>query len=174
MRYQAVHLSLGVVLASGMIACGDRQPTTPLRTPDPVVRASLNGGAPAPYQFDATVDGLCPFPVRLEGIGKAKALTTGQDQSVTKALAPTQTTRVTNMVNGSQVTLVTTGVITSFVDEDGNNVGVATGSNVLYDPVVGFMYTEGTWSWTWSSDWTTLLTPLHGFGVRSNICEMIE
>lgn len=175
MRYFARYLPLYAALACGAAACSDRSPSMPLRPEVPIPRsASLNGGAPMPFEADDVQSGLCTFDVRLQVNGKNKVLVVGKDQSITLFTAPTLEVTLTNLADPQKrVTLGITGVFHVTTDADGNSVYVITGRNLVHHPDAGLILTQGVFSYTLDGN-GNLVQPLSGRGQTTDLCALLS
>lgn len=176
MRHHSLYLPLCVALVAAAAACGDRRATAPTRAMPPAARDVANGGAPVAfsYQVDVPAGYLCEdFDIRLEATGKTDVLLAGKNGGTTLITAPGQVVRVTNLANQKQVTFSATGVFHQTVSAHGDSVWVATGRNVLGDPVAGFVLAEGDWTWTKNAS-GELIAPLSGTGRLTDICALIR
>lgn len=135
---------------------------------------STNGGAPMPVTSDDVVSGLCPFDIRLQTSGLAKMLVVGKTQSIMLFTSPALTATLTNVSTQKQVALTITGAFHVTADASGNAVYVVTGRNLLFDPVAGFVLTEGDFSYTLGSDGVTVVHPLTGTGRTTEVCALLS
>ena len=87
--------------------------------------------------------------------------------------APQLTATLTNLQNGRSVTLSITGAFHQSTDENGDIITVATGRNLLGDPVAGFVLAIGDFSYVFDSN-GNLIQPLTGQGQLIDVCGLIN
>jgi hypothetical protein len=87
--------------------------------------------------------------------------------------APQLTATLTNLQNGRSVKLNITGALHQSTDQDGNVTTVATGRNLLGDPVAGFVLAIGHFSFVFDSN-GNLIQPLTGQGQLIDVCGLIN
>ena len=119
-------------------------------------------------ELDAGV--VCAFPVELVLTGKTKTIELPGGRII--VTAPDQYATVTNLANGSSVTLNITGTFHVTTAANGDVVTVATGRNALLDPVAGFVLTEGDFTFAFDAA-GNLIAPLSGTGRVTDICAMV-
>lgn len=182
-RRAAFATPLTVAALAAVNACGDisrgsalTDPATPVMETAAAPRdASINGSAPMPVESDDVVPGLCAFDIRLQTSGKSKMLVVGKAQSIVLMTSPGLNATLTNLSSPQkQVTLSITGAFHVTTDANGNSVYVVTGRNLLFDPVAGFVLTEGVFSYTLGPDGVTLVHPLSGKGKTTNVCALLS
>ena len=104
--------------------------------------AAQPGAIPEPVDFDVTVDGICDFPIQLQGGGKAGVVELPGGRAL--LTAPGQTITVTNAdAPEHSVTLRVTGTFTETPLAGGATLVTAHGPSGLFDPVLGFVYLRG-------------------------------
>jgi hypothetical protein len=87
--------------------------------------------------------------------------------------APQLTATLTNLENGRSVTLSITGAFHQSTDQNGNVTTVATGRNLLGDPIAGFVLSIGDFSFVFDSN-GNLIQPLTGQGQLIDVCSLIN
>lgn len=138
-------------------------------------RRSSASSAPqsVPDRFDLPPRApFCTFPVHVEITGKTKTIELPGHRTL--ITAPGMDALLTNLDTGQQVRLNITGAAHTTVEADGDQVTVATGRNVLIDPVVEphFGLTRGRF--TYAFDETgTLIQARSGRGHVTNVCTLL-
>ncbi len=127
---------------------------------------------PEPFDVTFTLDPgvACSFSVELAVTGKAKMIELPGNRMI--FTAPGQNVTVTNLDNGRSVTLNITGAFHQSVEANGNVVTVATGRNLLLDPIAGFVLTRGRFTFAFDAA-GNLIAPLSGTGRTTDICALI-
>ena len=138
-----------------------------------------NGHAPGNYCGEdptctfGPIEGACDFPIQLEISGKTKVIKLPDGSSI--ITAPAQKAVVTNLDEPSQqVTLNITGSSHNSIGTDGTQYFVATGNNILYDPVVEphLGYTQGRFTFAFDAK-GNLIEPRTGKGNVTDICALV-
>lgn len=135
------------------------------------------GGSPptdASFSVDLPADffapGACAFPIRVSVTGNAASIVLPGNRLI--VTAPGQDAVITNLSDGSNVTLNITGVFHVSTDQNGDTVTVVTGRNLLGDPVAGFVLAIGDFSFIFDSA-GNLIQPLTGTGTLTDVCTLI-
>ena len=141
--------------------------------------SGIGGSPPTPMGWSADLQanflgpGMCPFPINVSVSGKTSTIVLPGNRLI--ITAPNQHAVVTNLDDPSKtVTLNIPGVFRQSVDQNGNNVTVVTGRNLMGDPQAGLVLAVGTFSYIYDSTNTTLIQPLTGKGTLSDICAMVQ
>src|SRR4051794_560093 len=121
-----------------------------------------------PIDLDPGV--ACAVPIRVVLTGKTKTIDLPGGRMI--VTAPGQGATVTNVANGRSVTLNITGAFHISTAANGDVVTVATGRNLLLDPVAGFVLTEGHFTYAFDAA-GNLIAPLSGTGRATDICAMV-
>ena len=134
------------------------------------------GGSPPVdigFSFDIPANAGCNFPVHWTGTGKSSIITLPGDRLMINA--PQQTTVVTNLDDPSKsVTLNVTGAIHASFGPQGEVMVVATGRNLLADPIANTMVlTIGTFNYIFDPT-TGAQIGLSGEGQLIDVCAMID
>ena len=136
-----------------------------------------NGGAPEHVSVDFDVPansikpGACAFDIHVSGSGKAKTITLSDNRFI--VTSPGLSLTVTNLFDPTKsVTLSVTGAF-HLSKQNGNDVTVVTGRNLLGDPDAGFVLAIGTFSFVFDAS-GTLVQPLMGRGQLINVCDLIS
>jgi hypothetical protein len=160
MRARPLLLSSLVVLASvlGWSSGALAAPPTPLPPGQPT---TFPGGT------------LCSFPVLIGPVtGKTKTIALPRGRTLT--IAPGQTVTLTNLATGKSVRLTITGSFLNLPpDEQGNVTTLARGSNLLFDPVAGFVLVHGNFRFATGPD-NTNVVPLSGEGSVNDVCQLLS
>jgi hypothetical protein len=136
------------------------------------------GGSPPVdigFSFDIAANDGCDFPVNWTGTGKSSIITLPGDRVIVNA--PFQQTVVTNLDDPSKsVTLNVPGAIHASIGPQGEVVIVATGRNLIADPVASIMVlTIGTFKYVFDPiAGAPVLTDLSGAGQVIDVCAMID
>jgi hypothetical protein len=142
-----------------------------------VLAAMPAATAPAAPPTDAAqvievpAGGVCAFPVRLELQGKAKTIALPGGRSITTS--PGLRATVTNLdVPTRSARLAITGSTRSVPQPDGTVVFEATGRNLNFDPVAGFVLVSGRFTYAFRGD--ELVQPLTGNGRVTDVCALLS
>ena len=136
------------------------------------------GGSPPVdmgFSFDIPANDGCNFPVNWTGTGKSSIITLPGNRLMISA--PQQTTVVTNLGDPSKsVTLNVAGAIHASFGPQGEVMVVATGRNLLADPIANIMVlTIGTFKYIFDPiTGAPVLTDLSGEGQLFDVCVMID
>lgn len=139
--------------------------------------AQNNGGPPGPQPIDITLQAgespnPCTFGIRIQGNGKTKTITLPGNRDI--ITSPGLHVTVTNLADPSkQVTLNITGAFHQTTEPDGSVVTIATGRNLLFDPVQGFVLAIGHFSYIFDAE-GKLTQPLKGKGQLIDVCALLE
>ena len=128
--------------------------------------------APEPINFDFVDSTSCPFSIHVVLTGKTKTIDLpGGRQIVT---SPGLDVDFTNLESGKEVTLSITGASHVTTQDNGDIVVVATGRNILFDPVAEphFALTRGHFTWAVDKD-GTLIQPRSGKGKLTDVCQLL-
>ena len=132
--------------------------------------AGQPGAVPEPVEFDVTVDGICDFPIRLEGGGKAGVVEFPGGRVL--LTAPGETITVTNGDRPERsVTLRVTGTFTESPLAGGATLVTGHGPSGVFDPVQGFVYVRGNFSFVVDANGDA--GPLSGVGDAVDVCALI-
>src|SRR5206468_3109975 len=125
------------------------------------------------FSFDIPANAGCNFPVNWTVTGKSSIITLPGDRLMINA--PKQTAVVTNLDDPSKsVTLNITGVIHASFGPQGEVMVVATGRNLLADPIANTMVlTIGTFKYIFDPT-TGAQIDLSGEGQLIDVCAMID
>jgi hypothetical protein len=133
-------------------------------------------GAPAapPQDAAAVIDvpagGVCAFAVRIELRGKSKTIELPGGRTITTS--PGLKATVTNTsAPGRSVRLNITGATRVIPQRDGTVLYVATGRNLNFDPVAGFVLISGRFTYAFRGE--ELVQPLAGNGRMTDVCALI-
>lgn len=136
------------------------------------------GGSPPVdigFSLDIPANAGCNFPVNWTGTGKSSIITLPGDRLI--VTAPKQTTVVTNLDDPSKsATLNVTGVLHASFGPQGEVMVVATGRNLLADPIANIMVlTIGTFKYIFDpiTGFPSLID-LSGEGQLMDVCAMID
>src|SRR5262245_22095712 len=138
--------------------------------PDTLVAAS---NPPTPVgETPFTVAGLCAFPVQLELHGKSKTITLPAGRSI--ITSPGLDVTLTNVENTvKHTTLNITGASHTSVLANADVQTVVTGRNLLFDPVAGFVLSQGRFSFVFDAS-GNLIQPLSGTGQLTDVCALLN
>jgi hypothetical protein len=109
----------------------------------------------------------CDFDVEVSSSGLAGKIDLPGNRFI--FTAPQLTATLTNLQNGRSVTLSITGAFHQSTDQNGDIITVATGRNLLGDPVAGFVLAIGDFSFVFDSN-GNLIQPLTGQGQLIDVC----
>jgi len=140
-----------------------------------MVHAAGSPPVDAGFSFDIPANAGCNFPVNWTGTGKQSLITLPGDRAI--VTAPKQRTVVTNLADPSKsVTLNVEGALHGSVGPQGELTIVATGRNLLADPIANIMVlTVGTFQYTFDlNTGFPDLSDLSGEGTLIDVCAMIE
>jgi hypothetical protein len=148
----------------------------------PLAFAQSQGGAPetvdeTPFVLPPLGDkhalpAACEFPVLVESSGKQKALELPGERII--FIFPDYYVTLTNVDEPTnQVTLNVTGSLHQTTLENGNEVTVVTGRNLLGDPKAGFVLAVGTFSYVFDAK-DRLIQPLTGEGQLTDVCTLLS
>jgi hypothetical protein len=170
LKSRITHLKSPFVLAAGLILAALGPPATE------VSRASQgHGSPPVPVSGSFIVPGGsvpgCDFDVQVSFSGLAGEIDLPGNRFI--FTAPQLTAILTNLQNGRSVTLSITGAFHQSTDENGDIITVATGRNLLGDPVAGFVLAIGDFSYVFDSN-GNLIQPLTGQGQLIDVCGLIN
>ena len=131
--------------------------------------SAAGAAPPGPAGFDVTVPAgdFCDFAVHILVAGKAKTIDLGDRFVVT---APGQTLTATNLATGKVLTTSITGAFHNTTLADKSVETMATGRNLLGDPIAGLVIAVGDFSFTTAADGQTNIVPLHGEGRLIDVC----
>ena len=157
-----IHRLFGV-LATVLLALIVAAPHTSVAAPNP----------PTPVdETPFTVEGLCAFPVQLELNGKSKTITLPGGRSI--ITSPGLDVTLTNMENTTNhTTLNITGASHISVLANGDVQTLVTGRNLLFDPVAGFVLSQGRFSFVFDAS-GNLIQPLSGTGQLTDVCALLN
>jgi len=115
----------------------------------------------------------CAFSVGISGQGKAKAIELPGNRSI--FTSPGLNVTVTNLDDPSKQvgSLKITGASHVTTSSDGSVAWVATGRNLMLDPLAGFVLAIGHYSYAFDFA-GNLIQPFTGKGQLIDICAMIE
>ena len=141
-----------------------------------ISRASQgHGSPPVPVSGSFIVPGgtfsNCPFDVQVSFSGLAGEIDLPGNRFI--FTAPQLTATLTNLQNGRSVTLGITGALHQSTDQNDNVTTVATGRNLLGDPIAGFVLSFGHFSFVFDSN-GNLIQPLTGQGQLIDVCSLIN
>jgi hypothetical protein len=164
------HLKSRLLLAACLILAALGPPATELS------RASQGRGSPpVPVSGSFIVQGgtfsNCAFDVEVSFSGLAGEIDLPGNRFI--FTAPQLTATLTNLENGRSVTLSVTGAFHQSTDQNGNVSTVATGRNLLGDPIAGFVLAIGDFSFVFDSN-GNLIQPLTGQGQLIDVCGLIN
>ena len=125
---------------------------------------------PVDQKFDVPAGAACTFPVELVVTGKTKTIDLPGGSTI--ITAPGQDATITNQDSGRSVRLNITGAFHVTTEPNGDVVTVASGRNVLLDPIAGFVLTEGNFTFAFDAG-GNLIAPLSGTGRVTDICALI-
>jgi hypothetical protein len=127
---------------------------------------------PEPFDVTFTLNPgeACSFSVELAVTGKVKMIELPGNRTI--FTAPGQNATVTNLDNGHSVTLNITGAFHQSVEANGDAVTVATGRNLLLDPIAGFVLSRGRFTFAFDAA-GNLIAPLSGTGRTTDVCALI-
>jgi hypothetical protein len=141
--------------------------------------AMVQAGGSPPVDIGSSIDipanAGCDFPVNWTGTGKSSFITLPGDRAL--VTAPKQTTVVTNLADPSKsVTLHVEGVLHGTFGPQGELIIVATGRNLLADPIANVMVlTIGTFEYIFDlNTGAPVLSDLSGEGQVIDICALID
>ena len=150
-----------------LLALGSAFGTSAVAVPNPPQDVD-----PTPFVIPAgAVFGECAFDVELSLTGKAKTIDLPGDAFI--FTSPGVQVTLTNLDNLNQVTLNVTGAFHQTTKANGDVVTVATGRNLLGDPVAGFVLAIGKFSYVFDAG-GTLIQPLAGKGTLTEVCGLID
>lgn len=116
--------------------------------------------------------GECAFDVNVSLSGKAGKLTLPGGRFI--FTSPRLKVALTNLSNPTKsVTLNITGAMHQSTQSNGDVVTVATGRNLLGDPVAGFVLSIGNFSFVFDAS-GNLIQPLRGDGQLISVCKLIS
>jgi hypothetical protein len=111
------------------------------------------------------------FDVRISEAGKAKTINLPGERFITTS--PGLDATLTNLSNPSKtVTLNITGAMHQSTTQTGDILTVATGRNLLGDPVAGLVLAIGNFSFVFDKN-GVLVQPLIGHGQLIDVCALI-
>ena len=114
---------------------------------------------------------FCDFAFRVEQSGKTKTIELPGGRTI--SIFPGVEWTITNLDNENQQTFRIPGSFHTSTLENGNVEVVATGRNILGDPVEHFLVLViGRWSFT-VDPLGNVVQPLQGTGQRVDICELL-
>lgn len=115
--------------------------------------------------------GECAFDVQVSLSGKAKQITLPGRRFI--LTSPALSITLTNLADTTKsVTLNATGAMHQST-QNGDLVTVATGRNLLGDPVAGFVLAIGNFSFVFDAQ-GNLVQPLMGHGQLIDVCKLIS
>jgi hypothetical protein len=164
------HLKSPFLLAACLILAALGPPATQLS------RASQGRGSPpVPVSGSfivprGSVPG-CDFDVEVSFSGLAGEIDLPGNRFI--FTAPQLTATLTNLDTGRSVTVSITGAFHQSTDQNGDIITVATGRNLLGDPVAGFVIAIGDFSFVFDSN-GNLIQPLTGQGQLIDVCGLIN
>jgi hypothetical protein len=127
-----------------------------------------------PLEFDLPAGPeSCAFPVHIEVTGKIKFNALPGDRMI--ITAPGENALVTNMDSGKQITLNITGSAHQTTYPNGDVVTVATGRNLLWDPIAEphVALTRGRFTYAFDKD-GVLIHPRSGTGQLTDVCALLS
>ena len=139
--------------------------------------AQNNGGPPGDQPVDITLQAgqspnPCSFGISIKGDGKIKTLTLPGSRTI--ITSPGLHVTVTNLADRStQMNLNITGVFHQTTEPNGSVVTMATGRNLLFDPVQGFVLAIGHFSYIFDAN-GNLTQSLKGKGQLIDMCALLE
>lgn len=129
----------------------------------------ISGSVVWPANFVAS--GECSFDIEISFKGKAGQLSLPGGRTL--LTSPGLKSTVTNLSNPTKsVTLNVTGAMHQTL-QNGNIVTIATGRNLLGDPLAGIVLAIGTYSYIFDAS-GKLVQPLLGTGQLVSICKLIS
>jgi hypothetical protein len=163
-RRGAVTALVGLGLARVPAAAGARTART--------VRQASADDAPEPVNLDFVDATSCPFSIHVVLTGKTKAIDLPEGRQI--VTSPGLDVDFTNLASGKEVTLSITGASHVTTQDNGDIVVVATGRNILFDPVAEphFALTRGRFTWAVDKN-GTLIQPRSGKGKLTDVCELL-
>ena len=153
------HTRLAATVAAMIAAAGVAAP------------ASASPPTDASASLDLPAGVACPFPLRLDFTGKSKTINLPGGRMI--ITSPGLKVTVTNTASGRSVDLNITGAQQVITREDGATETVATGHNLLLDPVAGFVHTSGRFSFVFDAA-GNLIQPLQGQGTTTDVCAVLS
>ncbi|CAG1021580.1 hypothetical protein IVG45_13930 [Methylomonas sp. LL1] len=115
----------------------------------------------------------CPFDIHIEVIGNTKTTTLPGNRFITNN--PNMQAVITNSSNPTKtVSLSITGATHQSTNNNGDKVTVATGRNLMGDPVAGLVLSIGTFSFVFDASGNNLVQPLMGQGQLIDVCQLIS
>jgi hypothetical protein len=163
---------IAVALGCAVAACSDgSSPAEPVSVAPLGARAAQNRPTdvdPTPFEIPAGV--FCDFAFRVEPDGKAKAVELPGERMI--FLSPGLTWTITNLDNLNQETFRIPGAFHVDTLENGDLETVATGRNILGDPVAGLVLAIGRFSFVFDAG-GNLIQPLQGTGRLIDLCELL-
>jgi hypothetical protein len=169
-KSRITHLKSPFVLTACLILAALGPPATELAR-----AGSGRGSPPVPVSGSFIVRGGsvpgCDFDVEVSFSGLAGEIDLPGNRFI--FTAPQLTATLTNLQNGRSVTLSITGAFHQSTDQNGNVTTVATGRNLLGDPVAGFVLAIGDFSFVFDSN-GNLIQPLTGQGQLIDVCSLIN
>jgi hypothetical protein len=137
-----------------------------------------NGGKPTDASFSVDLPAQfwnptsCVVPINVTVTGHAKTINLPGNRII--ITAPKQQAVITNLEDSEKtVSFNITGVSHQKTDANGNVITVATGRNLMGDPVAGLVLAIGNFSFIFDSS-GTLIQPLMGQGQQIDVCKLIE
>ena len=162
---------LAGALACAVTACSDRpSPAEPVGAAPVRATAQLRPTEVDPTPFEIPAGVFCEFAFRVEPDGKAKAIELPGERMI--FLSPGLTWTITNLDNLNQETFRIPGAFHVDTLENGAVETVATGRNILGDPVAGLVLAMGRFSFVFDAG-GNLIQPLQGTGRLLDICELL-
>jgi hypothetical protein len=139
--------------------------------PEPVC---FPGGDPPDCSgsLDVPAGVFCTFPVRLQISGKTKTIALPGGRTI--VTAPGEKAILTHLPDGKQITVTITGALHTTTLPDGGTENVATGGNILLDPVAEphFALAQGRFTFAFDKD-GNLIRPRSGTGKLEDICALL-
>jgi hypothetical protein len=170
LKSRITHLKSPFVLTACLILAALGPPATELAR-----AGSGRGSPPVPVSGSFIVPGGsvpgCDFDVEVSSSGLAGKIDLPGNRFI--FTAPQLTATLTNLQNGRSVTLSITGAFHQSTDQNGDIITVATGRNLLGDPVAGFVLAIGDFSFVFDSN-GNLIQPLTGQGQLIDVCGLIN
>jgi hypothetical protein len=138
--------------------------------------ASAQGTPPSPLTVSFTLAagsfGNCPMALQLDVAGKSGVIVLPGGRTI--VTAPAQSVTITNLDAPSKtVTLNITGAQHTSQLPDGSALTVATGRNLLGDPVAGLVLAIGRFTFVTGADGSNV-QPLSGTGQVIDVCAMVQ
>jgi hypothetical protein len=164
------HLKSPFVLTACLILAALGPPATKLAR-----AGSGRGSPPVPFSRSFIVPGGsipgCDFDVEVSVNGLGGEIDLPGNRFI--FTAPQLTATLRNLQNGGSVTLNITEAFHQSTDQNGDIITVATGRNLLGDPVAGFVLAIGHFSFVFDSN-GNLIQPLTGQGQLIDVCGLIN